>query len=152
MNIPTIFTFKNHQVRTIEIDGQIWFIAIDVAKALDYKDSAQFTRWLDDDEMTLHIVQGRNGNRELPTINESGLYSAILRSRKPEAKRFKKWVTSEVLPAIRKTGRYEATPTQPPARNTIHLDETRKVSMADAVRFLENMNEMFFSPDQGRQS
>ena len=65
------------------------------------------TRHLDDDEKGLSIVQTPGGEQEMLVINESGLYSAILRSRKAEAKRFKKWVTAEVLPAIRKNGRYE---------------------------------------------
>lgn len=107
-NSPMVFQFESFSVRTIDRDGEIWFVGSDVAKALDYADSAQFTRWLDDDEKGLHNVQTPGGIQNLPIINESGLYSAILRSRKAEAKKFKKWVTSEVLPTIRKTGRYEA--------------------------------------------
>ena len=111
---PTPFTFKNQQVRTLDDQGQAWFVAADVAGALEYKNTHLMTRWLDDDEKGAHNVRTLGGVQKHTTINESGLYSAILRSRKPEAKRFKKWVTTEVLPVIRRTGRYETPrPTQP---------------------------------------
>ncbi|MBD9675526.1 Bro-N domain-containing protein [Pseudomonas sp. PDM18] len=110
------FEFGRQQVRTLLVDGQPWFVAADVSAALDYRMAADMTRNLDDDERGTQIVRTPSKNQhgefgsvdqEMLVINESGLYSAILRSRKPEAKRFKKWVTAEVLPAIRKHGRYE---------------------------------------------
>lgn len=109
------FQFRTTQVRTIEIDDLIWFVASDVAKALNYPEAKDMTRMLDDDEAGRHIVPIRSENgveqdREVSIINESGLYHAILKSRKPEAVPFRKWVTNEVLPAIRKTGRFEAQP------------------------------------------
>lgn len=103
------FNFGKQQVRTLLIDGQPWFVANDVSAALQYSEASAMTRHLDDDEKGLSIVQTLGGDQEMLVINESGLYSAILRSRKAEAKRFKKWVTAEVLPAIRKHGRYEDT-------------------------------------------
>ncbi len=107
------FSFDQHPVRVVELDGQPWFVASDVAEALEYSEAAAMTRHLDDDEKGLSIVQTLGGDQELLIINESGLYSAILRSRKASAKRFKKWVTAEVLPSIRKNGRYEAGAAQP---------------------------------------
>ncbi|QHD10032.1 hypothetical protein PspR76_07290 [Pseudomonas sp. R76] len=101
------FKFGKQQVRTLLIDDQPWFVANDVSAALQYGEASAMTRNLDDDEKGLSIVQTLGGDQEMLVINESGLYSAILRSRKAEAKRFKKWVTAEVLPAIRKHGRYE---------------------------------------------
>lgn len=101
------FNFGDQQVRTLLIDDQPWFVATDVSSALQYRDSFNMCRNLDDDEKGTQIVSTLGGAQEMLAINESGLYSAILRSRKAEAKRFKKWVTSEVLPAIRKHGRYE---------------------------------------------
>lgn len=89
-------------------DGEPWFVAQDVAAALDYSVAKDMTRNLDDDEKGGQIVPTLGGDQEMTVINESGLYSAILKSRKPEAKAFKKWVTSEVLPSIRKTGSYTA--------------------------------------------
>lgn len=116
------FEFGKQQIRTLLIAEQPWFVAADVALALQYRDAHNMCRNLDDDEKGTQIVStllemaGEKGRQIVPTlggaqemlvINESGLYSAILRSRKVEAKRFKKWVTAEVLPAIRKHGRYE---------------------------------------------
>lgn len=75
---------------------------------------------LDDDEKGAHIVRTPGGEQEVTIINESGLYSLILRSRKPSAKRFKKWVTSEVLPSIRKTGRYVAPGYRPEQTREAH--------------------------------
>nr|WP_236183368.1 Bro-N domain-containing protein [Pseudomonas juntendi] len=101
------FNFGTQQVRTLLIDGEPWFVATDIAAVLQYRDSFNMCRNLDDEEKGTQIVSTPGGAQEMLAINESGLYSAILRSRKAEAKRFKKWVTSEVLPAIRKTGRYD---------------------------------------------
>jgi len=101
------FRFETREVRTMLIDDQPWFVAADVAASLGYPAAPQMTRNLDDDEKGMQNVHTLGGEQEMLVINESGLYSAILRSRKTEAKRFKKWVTAEVLPAIRRTGRYE---------------------------------------------
>ena len=101
------FNFGKQQVRTLLIDGEPWFVATDISAALQYRDSFNMCRNLDDDEKGTQIVSTLGGAQEMLAINESGLYSAILRSRKSEAKIFKKWVTGEVLPAIRKTGRYD---------------------------------------------
>lgn len=101
------FKFESHQVRTLLIDGQPWFVASDIASALAYREAETMTRFLDEEEKGPHNVWTLGGIQRMTCINESGLYSAILRSRKAEAKRFKKWVTAEVLPAIRKNGRYE---------------------------------------------
>lgn len=102
------FSFENHAVRVIDRDGQIWFVATDIAEALEYREGKDLTRILDEDEKGRHIVPTLGGDQQLNTINESGLYHAILKSRKPAAKRFRRWVTAEVLPALRKTGRYES--------------------------------------------
>ena len=102
------FSFEQHPVRTIEQDGQAWFVLNDVTEALEFSRGRNAARMLDDDEKGAHIVSTPGGEQEITIINESGLYSLILKSRKPSAKRFKKWVTAEVLPAIRKTGRYES--------------------------------------------
>ncbi len=106
---PTTFNFNAHAVRILNKDGALWFVASDVATALEYSHTPHMLRHLDNDEKDVQIVDTLGGAQEVSTISESGLYSAILRSRKPEAKRFKKWVTSEVLPAIRKTGAYSTT-------------------------------------------
>ena len=89
-------------------DGEPWFVAKDISEALDLGPGSQAVRYLDDDEyavLTKHSLTA-NPNGKLTIINEPGLYSLILRSRKPEAKAFKRWVTHDVLPSIRKTGGY----------------------------------------------
>lgn len=99
------FNFENHSVRVVRgDDGEPWFVAADVCAVITI--STEQTRRLDDDEKGLRTVQTPGGQQEMVTISESGLYSLILTSRKPEAKRFKRWVTHEVLPSIRKTGAY----------------------------------------------
>jgi anti-repressor protein len=90
-------------------DGQPWWVAKDVAEILDFRDAFNATSGLDDDEKGTEKVSTPGGIQEMTVINESGLYALIMRSNKPEAKKFRKWITSEVLPSIRKTGEY-ATP------------------------------------------
>lgn len=102
------FNFVAQSVRIVMRDDEPWFVAADVCSALEIVNTARALDRLDTDEKGIHTMNTPGGNQELSIINESGLYSLILTSRKPEAKKFKKWVTSEVLPAIRKTGRYVA--------------------------------------------
>lgn len=106
---PFEFPFTGHQVRSILIGDEPWFVAADVCAVLAIGNARQAVSYLDEDEVRQEPVTTNDGSgRVVPTnlINESGLYSLILRSRKPEAKTFKKWITVEVLPAIRKTGGY----------------------------------------------
>lgn len=93
------------EVRTVSINNEPWFVAADVCKALEIDATA--TRRLDDDEKnTLRLTQTIAGNPNVTIVSESGLYSLVLGSRKPEAKEFKRWVTHEVIPSIRKHGAY----------------------------------------------
>ncbi|MDR0703217.1 MAG: Bro-N domain-containing protein [Azoarcus sp.] len=107
---PAIFNFTSHSVRIVVRDDAPWFVASDVAEALEYRNAPDMTRFLDEDEIgTTHIVRStQGGNPNVAIISESGMYHAVLKSRKPAAKTFRRWVTGEVLPAIRKTGRYES--------------------------------------------
>lgn len=101
------FQFDTREVRTMLIDDQPWFVAADVCEALMLNGrSRDYIRMLDDDEKGAHIVRTPGGDQQVQVVSESGLYSLIFKSRKAEAKRFKKWVTAEVLPAIRRTGQY----------------------------------------------
>lgn len=127
------FDFKNHPVRVVERHGEAWFVASDVSETLEYSEPSAMTRHLDDDEKGLSIVQTPGGDQSLLIINESGLYSAVLRSRKPEAKAFKKWVTSEVLPAIRKTGTYQMGGASAPAPDDRLTDIARASAFAGAL-------------------
>ena len=103
------------QVRTVTKDGEPWFVAADVCRALEVDPTA--TRRLDDDEKnTLRLTQGTSGNPNVTIVNEPGLYSLVLGSRKPEAKNFKRWITHEVIPSIRKTGSYSIQEPETPAQ------------------------------------
>ncbi|WP_193583948.1 BRO-N domain-containing protein [Laribacter hongkongensis] len=141
---PAIFNFNDHTVRILDKDGELWFVASDVAAALEYRDAANMVRNLDDDEKGTHNVSTLGGDQEVTTINESGLYSAILRSRKPEAKRFKKWVTSEVLPAIRKTGTYSTSSRRSKASReaAVWLTETEAFNLAGLLGMLPCFEEV----------
>lgn len=107
------FQFQSHQLTVISGEhGEPWFIAKEVAEILEYSDAFKMTSKLDDDEVQNRQIGGF-GNRGVNIINESGLYASILTSKKPAAKVFKKWVTSEVLPSIHKTGGYTVQPSIP---------------------------------------
>ena len=109
------FNFGKQQVRTLLIDEQPWFVAADVCASLSIANVSlavngradRDTDGLDEDEKGIATVNTPSGTQEMLVVNESGLYALIFKSRKAEAKRFKKWVTAEVLPAIRKHGSYE---------------------------------------------
>jgi prophage antirepressor-like protein len=111
MNELKIFTFEGTEVRTIERDGEPWFVGKDVAEILGYaKARNAIATHVDEDDKKEAPIQGDLGGvQKMTIINESGLYSLILSSKLPTAKKFKHWVTSEVLPAIRKHGAYNAT-------------------------------------------
>ncbi|WEH93049.1 BRO family protein [Acinetobacter soli] len=109
MSNISVFKFNQNEIRTVlKDDGEIWFVASDVATVLDYSVASAMIRHLDEDEKGVSIVHTLGGEQEVSIISESGLYSATLKSRKTEAKQFKKWITSDVLPSIRKNGGYIA--------------------------------------------
>ena len=107
MNSIVSFDFESNNVRVITDEkGEPWFVLSDICSVLEHSNPSMAASRLDDDEKGVSNVYTPGGDQKVTIISESGLYSLILTSRKPEAKRFKKWVTSEVLPAIRKTGTY----------------------------------------------
>lgn len=107
MNELQIFTYNGAQFRTItKNDGEKWFVLKDVCDILSIANSRDVVKRLDEDEKGVDSIDTPGGKQEMTVISESGLYNVVLRSDKPEAKPFRKWVTSEVLPAIRKTGSY----------------------------------------------
>lgn len=122
-------------LRVVEKDGEPWFVASDVAKALGYRDAHNLTRRVDDDEKGTRSVSTPGGEQPVSVISEAGLYSAVLGSKIPEARSFKRWVTHEVLPEIRKRGGYmvareNETPEQLMARALKLADETLKRQQA----------------------
>lgn len=110
MTENAIKIFENEefgQIRIIEKDGEPWFVGKDVAVALGYSDTDQALRKrVEDEDKLTRQIDGSGQNRAMIIINESGLYSLVLSSKLPSAKKFKRWVTSEVLPSIRKHGAY----------------------------------------------
>ena len=104
-----LMIFENPEfgaVRSILIDGDPWFVAADVCKALELEKTNRALSRLDDDEKGAHSVSTPGGRQRMSIISDSGLYSLILGSRKPEARAFKRWITHEVIPSIRKHGAY----------------------------------------------
>lgn len=107
------FKYEEQQVRTIEKNGEPWFVGKDVAAILGYSDTADAVKkHVDPEDKGVGEMPTPGGKQRIVLINESGLYSLILSSKLPTAKEFKHWVTSEVLPSIRKTGEYKITPAQ----------------------------------------
>lgn len=102
------FDFEEQAVRVVMRDGDPWFVAADVCRVLEISNPTDAVKRLDDDEFTLDTIEG--SHRPTNLVSESGLYALVLTSRKEAARRFRKWITAEVLPAIRRTGRYEFTP------------------------------------------
>lgn len=94
------------QIRTTTVDGEPWFVAVDVCRALEISQNRNAVARLDDDEKGVRLMDTPGGLQDVTIINEPGLYTLVLGSRKPEAKAFKRWITHEVLPSIRKTGAY----------------------------------------------
>ena len=101
-----VFKYENNDVRTVELNGEPWFVLKDVCGALGLGTAAKVADRLDADEKGMNQIHTPGGMQNVMVINESGLYNVILRSDKPKAKPFRKWVTAEVLPAIRKNGAY----------------------------------------------
>ncbi len=109
MNDVTIFRKDEFgAVRAVTLEGEPWFVAADVCRALGLGNSSDVIKRLDEDERTLVSIEGASNGLPVNAVNEPGLYALILGSRKPEAKAFKRWITHEVIPEIRKTGGYIA--------------------------------------------
>lgn len=102
-----VFNASNQQVRTVTIDSEPYFVAKDVCVILGISNHNDAVGRLDDDEKRGSVMPTPSGTQQMVVVNESGLYHLIFQSRKPEAKAFRKWVTAEVLPTLRRTGRYE---------------------------------------------
>jgi anti-repressor protein len=107
------FSFQGAQVRTLILDGEPWWVGRDATAILGYRTTNDGTRWLDEDEKGTHLVRTLGGDQEMVIVSEPGLYSLILRSKRPDAKTFKRWITHEVIPSIRRTGQYGSAPALP---------------------------------------
>jgi len=104
--LPILFNFEGQELRTVIKNGEPEFVAKDACLILELDDVSKAVSRLDDDEKGTNLIPTLGGNQEMLCVNEYGLYSLIIGSRKPEAKAFKRWITHEVIPSIRKTGSY----------------------------------------------
>ena len=136
--------FKSHEfgeIRTTIQNGEPWFVAADVCKALDIENNRKATNRLDDDEKnTVTLSDGNRGNPNTTIVNEAGLYSLVLGSRKPEAKAFKRWITHEVLPTIRRTGGYVNSAEAFIEHYLPNADESTRTMFRAQLKAIEELN------------
>jgi prophage antirepressor-like protein len=143
MNLQT-FNFDGAKIRIVEKDGQPWFVAKDVCEIIGLSQVSRAMDRLDDDERGLVKVthpQNPEKTLEVNAVNESGLYQLIIASNKPEARTFRKWITSEVLPTIRKTGGYVADDDAFIATYLPYADEQTKATFRATLALVRKQNE-----------
>ena len=148
MNDILVFHYKSSEVRTVELNGEPWFVLKDVCAVLGISNHKMTAQRLDADEVSLtDLTDSMGRQQETTVINESGLYNVILRSDKPEAKPFRKWVTSEVLPSIRKTGSYTM-PKLSKEMQALFLLDDRTQKQEARLTALENTMTVDYSQQQ----
>lgn len=130
MNEMIPFAYGEQPVRVVEIDGEPWFVAVDIAAVLDLGNIHSSIALLDDDERGLHTMETPSGTQQVVVISEPGLYSLILRSRKPQATPFRRWITHEVIPTVRKHGMYATAD----ALDRMLADPTTMIRTLEALR------------------
>lgn len=160
--LQKVFEYEGKDFRTAILNGELYFVAKDICEILAIKEAKDAVARLDSDERGLFKIDTLGGPQDMTVVTESGLYSLVLGSRKPEAKKFKKWVTSEVLPSIRKTGKYEVAPQHELPKthaealrmlaDTVEQVEAQKKALAEAapkVAFADAVNDSSNSMDLG---
>lgn len=134
-----IIAFTNPEfgeVRTLNIENEPWFVAADVCKALEIGNPTDSMRRLDADERTLVSIEGASNGLSVNAVNEPGLYTLVLGSRKPEAKAFKRWITHDVIPSIRKNGGYIA------GQETLSPEELMAKALLVAQKTIEEKDKL----------
>lgn len=136
MNELKVFNYQDNEVRTVEVNGEPWFVLKDVCNVLGLGSAHKVADRLDEDERNqIPLTDSLGREQETTIVNESGLYNVLLRSDKPEAKPLRKWVTSEVLPSIRKTGSYAQKPLSPvemfAMQAQINLEQERRLAAVE---------------------
>lgn len=132
------------QVRTIEVNGEPWFVGKDVAEALGYSNTRDaLSKHVDEDDKATVAFHDGSQNRNVTAVNESGLYSLILSSKLPGAKEFKRWVTSEVIPSIRKTGGYTLKPKPMTEYQQMLADTRRRNARVQSARILTQLAKQY---------
>lgn len=148
------FDFNSHAVRALEREGQPWFVAADVCRVLEIANHHHAIKGrpgrkndlcLDEDERGIASVTTPSGDQQMLIINESGLYALIFKSRKPQAQAFRKWVTSEVLPSLRKTGHFS---TGSPAPRGVSLDFDRYPACQDFFEIFFCLRDQQIDPNE----
>lgn len=136
MNNIQVWNFQDSEVRTVEVDGAPYWVLADVCKVLGLSTPSKVAERVDSDDKGMSLIHTPSGNQNMTIINESGLYSVILRSDKPQAKSFKKWITSEVIPSIRQNGGYIA--------NQENMSDAELIAKALTVanRIIENKDRL----------
>lgn len=130
-----IFDYQDTPVRTVELDGEPWFVLADLAKVLGIASPGRLAARLDEGVRQTHTLGTAGGAQQMTIVSEAGMYEVVIRSDKPAAVEFRRWITAEVLPAIRKTGRYQADQLAAPelvsradlARMVLEAEEEKKV-------------------------
>ena len=128
------YQFDDAPVRVVMIAGDPWFIANDLCRVLEIRNARDAMSRLDEDEKGVTTSDTLGGIQEMNVVSESGMYALVLGSRKPEARRFRKWVTSEVLPSLRRTGQYQLHDHEPPPPQALDLDPSRLVAGVSVIR------------------
>lgn len=132
------------QVRTVEVDGEPWFVGKDVAEALGYSNTRDaLSKHVDEDDKATVAFHDGSQNRNVTAVNESGLYSLILSSKLPGAKEFKRWVISEVIPSIRKTGGYTLKPKPMTEYQQMMADTRRRNARVQSARILTQLAKQY---------
>lgn len=126
-DVMELFNYENQPIRSIEKDGEPWFVAKDVCDILELDNNRQAISGLDEEDLASRTVTSGGQNREMKLVNEPGLYQLVLKSRTPAARAFKKWITHELLPTLRKQGSYSL-----PGRATledVHMPIRRYIAL-----------------------
>ena len=148
------FEFSGTLVRTLLVDGEPCFVARDLCTVLEIRNTADAVASLDSDEKGVATTDTLGGAQQMTYVTEAGMYSLVLRSRKPEAKAFKRWITHEVLPKIRQTGSYGAAPASHPdmltradlARMVLEAEEEKAAAVAQLEAAAPKVCLLYTSP------
>jgi len=147
MHEVTFFQYQSHSVRSLTIDDEPWFVARDVCDCLELDNITWALDGLDEEDLTLELLKSGGQRREMKLVSEPGLYHLIFKSRTDGAKKFKRWVTHEVLPAIRKTGSYSLAEEQPADKvvDIRHFRSTPSPSGLD-IRYTLDLTKIILKP------
>ena len=140
--LQKVFTYSGNQVRTIIKDDEVWFVAKDVCDILNHSNHKMAVSRLDEDEVNkVYLIDSLGRQQQTTVVNEAGLYSLILTSNKSEARQFKRWITHEVIPTIRKTGGYVANDDLFVETYLKHADEQTKLLFRATLETVRKQNE-----------